>query len=248
MAKKPQKTKVEKNLKAAQPSLVKRMGRARRVPHGSTHEDIYQRLKHAIMSARFIPGERLVVSQLEKTFRTSAMPIREALRRLVAEEALENSPNRGVQLPLMTPGRLTDLRRVRCEIEGLATEWAAARITPEELDELQAIQDRINGLVAAHITQDYLDLNMQFHFTMYRAARSPLLMPIIERLWLQAGPALNAMRLTPYFGVGIDHHDENLAALRQRDGKAARAGLEREITEAAEIIMRSLTGDDDKHD
>lgn len=249
MAKKtqPRKNQAEKKLKAAQPSLVKRMGRARRVPHGSTHEDIYQRLKHAIMSARFIPGERLVVSQLEKTFGTSAMPIREALRRLVAEQALENSPNRGVQLPLMTAERLADLRRVRCEIEGLAVEWAAARITPAELDELQAIQDRINGLVAAHITQDFLDLNMQFHFSMYRAARSPLLMPIIERLWLQAGPSLNAMRMTPYFGVGIDHHDENLSALRQRDGKAARAGLEREITEAAEIILASLVGDDDKN-
>jgi len=245
MAKKIQAEKQKKPVKA-QASLAKRMGRARRVPHGSTHEDIYLRLKLAIMSARFIPGERLVVSQLEKAFGTSAMPIREALRRLVAEQALENSPNRGVQVPLMTAGRLSDLRRVRCEIEGLATEWAAAHITTEELEELQAIQDRINSLVAAHITQDYLDLNMQFHFTMYRAARSPLLMPIIESLWLQAGPSLNAMRMTPYFGVGIDHHDENLKALRKRDGKAARAGLEHEITEAAEIILASLASNDDE--
>lgn len=233
--------------RAARPqaALTKRVGKARRVPHGSTHEDIYRRLKHAIMSARFVPGERLVVSQLAKAFGTSAMPIREALRRLVAEEALENSPNRGVQVPLMTASRLADLRRVRCEIEGLATEWAATYITPQELDDLQAIQDRINGLVAAHITQDFLDLNMQFHFAMYRASRSSLLMPIIERLWLQAGPSLNAMRMTPYFGVGIDHHDENLMALRKRDGKAARAGLEREITEAAEIILKSLASNDD---
>ena len=232
--------------RAARPqaALTKRVGKARRVPHGSTHEDIYRRLKHAIMSARFVPGERLVVSQLAKAFGTSAMPIREALRRLVAEEALENSPNRGVQVPLMTASRLADLRRVRCEIEGLATEWAATYITPQELDDLQAIQDRINGLVAAHITQDFLDLNMQFHFAMYRASRSSLLMPIIERLWLQAGPSLNAMRMTPYFGVGIDHH-ENLMALRKRDGKAARAGLEREITEAAEIILKSLASNDD---
>lgn len=233
---------------ATPPSLAKRMGRARRVPHGSTHEDIYRRLKHAIMSARFIPGERLVVSQMEKTFGTSAMPIREALRRLVAEQALENSPNRGVQVPFMTASRLMDLRRVRCEIEGLATEWAAAHITPAELDQLQAIQDRLNGLVAAHISQDYLDLNLEFHFTMYRAGRSPMLMPIIESLWLQAGPSLNAMRMTSTLGIGMDHHEENLKALRLGDGKAARAGLEREITEAAEIILKSLAGNDDEQD
>ncbi len=99
------------------------------VPHGTTHEDIYGRLKRAIMSAHYLPGERLVVSKLEKVFGTSAMPIREALRRLVAEQALQNNPNRGVEVPQMTAGRLMDLRRVRCEIEGKATEWAALTIT-----------------------------------------------------------------------------------------------------------------------
>jgi len=73
MAKKIQVEKQRKPVKA-QPSLAKRVGRARRVPHGSTHEDIYLRLKRAIMSARFIPGERLVVSRLAKTFGTSPMP------------------------------------------------------------------------------------------------------------------------------------------------------------------------------
>lgn len=213
------------------------------VAHGNTHEEIYAQLKRAIMSAHYIPGERLIVSHLANVFGTSAMPIREALRRLVAEQALENSPNRGVQVPLMTASRLMDLRRVRCEIEGTAVEWAATTITNREIEQLEAIQDRLNRLTASGSSEGYLDLNLDFHFTMYRAARSPLLIPIIERLWLQAGPCLNAMRGVTTLGMGMDHHEENLRSLRRGDGLGARAGLEREINEAADVILRSLEGE-----
>ncbi len=213
------------------------------IAHGNTHEEIYAQLKRAIMSAHYVPGERLIVSRLETVFGTSAMPIREALRRLVAEQALENSPNRGVQVPLMTASRLMDLRRVRCEIEGIAVEWAATTITNREIEQLEAIQDRLNRLTASGSADGYLDLNLDFHFTMYRAARSPLLIPIIERLWLQAGPCLSAMRGAANLGMGMDHHEDNLRALRNGDGKGARAGLEREINEAADVILRSLEGD-----
>ncbi|WP_374649946.1 GntR family transcriptional regulator [Dongia sp.] len=210
------------------------------VPHGSTHEDIYARLKHAIMSAHYVPGERLVVSKLEKVFGTSAMPIREALRRLVTEQALQNNPNRGVEVPQMSPGRLMELRRVRCEIEGKATEWAALTISKAELKRLEEIQADMNRLARSESAEGYLDLNLDFHFTIYRAARSPLLLPIIESLWMQVGPCLNTMRGEATLGLGMDHHEAMIAALRKGDGNAAREALRKDISEAADIILRLL--------
>jgi DNA-binding GntR family transcriptional regulator len=217
-----------------------RRRRTRAVPHGETHEDIYARLKQAIMSASFVPGERLIVARLAKIFGTSPMPIREALRRLVAEQALENNPNRGVEVPTMTPTRLMDLKRVRCEIEGKATEWAATAITPEELQELEAVQARMSTMAEKGIARAYLDRNLEFHFTIYRAAKIPLLIPIIESLWMQAGPCLNAMRSTSTLGLGLDHHEAMVEALRRGDGKKAREALQRDISEAADIILESL--------
>jgi len=210
------------------------------VPHGTTHEDVYARLKRAIMSANYVPGERLVVAKLEKVFGTSAMPIREALRRLVAEQALQNNPNRGVEVPQMTASRLMDLRRVRCEIEGKAAEWAALTITQPELARLQEIQADMNRMAASDSAGGYLDLNLDFHFTIYKAARSPLLMPIIESLWMQVGPCLNTMRGEATLGLGMDHHEAMIAALHKGDGTAARAALQEDISEAADIILRLL--------
>jgi DNA-binding GntR family transcriptional regulator len=226
---------------AAKPRVAStKMAAVGDVPHGTTHEDVYARLKRAIMSAHYIPGERLVVAKLEKVFGTSAMPIREALRRLVAEQALQNNPNRGVEVPQMTAGRLMDLRRVRCEIEGKAAEWAALTITRPELARLQEIQADMNRMAASESAEGYLDLNLDFHFTIYRAARSPLLMPIIESLWMQVGPCLNTMRGEATLGLGMDHHEAMIAALHKGDGAAARAALQEDISEAADVILRLL--------
>lgn len=210
------------------------------VPHGTTHEDVYARLKRAIMSAQYIPGERLVVSRLEKVFGTSAMPIREALRRLVAEQALQNNPNRGVEVPQMSAGRLMDLRRVRCEIEGKAAEWAAVTITKAELAHLARVQADMVRMAKAGGGPAYLDLNLDFHFIIYKAARSPLLMPIIESLWMQVGPCLNTMRGKATIGLGMDHHDAMIAALKRGDGPSVRDALQKDISEAADIILRML--------
>lgn len=220
-----------------------RRHRSRPVPHGTTHEDIYARLKQAIMAASFVPGERLVVARLAKIFGTSPMPIREALRRLVAEQALENNPNRGVEVPTMTPGRLMDLKRVRCEIEGKAAEWAASVITAAELDRLEAVQARMLAMAKKGVARAYLDTNLEFHFTIYKAARSPLLIPIIESLWMQAGPCLNAMRSSSTLGLGLDHHEDMVDALRRGDGKRASDALQKDISEAADIILQSLAED-----
>lgn len=210
------------------------------VPHGSTHEDIYARLKSTIMSAHYVPGERLVVAKLAKFFGTSPMPIREALRRLVAEQALENTPNRGVAVPEMTAARLMDLRRIRCEIEGKAADWAALTITKAELKHLEATQAEMNSLAQKSAPEGYLDLNLDFHFTIYRAARSTLLMPIIESLWMQAGPCLSMMRTDAAIGLGMDHHEAMIAALRRGDGAAAREAVQKDISEAADVILRLL--------
>jgi len=209
---------------------------------GQAYERAYHSLKRAIMSGDMMPGERLVVAELARRYGTSSMPIRQALHRLVAERALDERPNRGVEVPKLDVAGLMDLRRVRCAVEGQAAQWAAQTITAAELAQLRQIQHRMRAIVDVAQAEDYLALNVDFHFTTYRAARSPLLIPLIESLWLRVGPYLNTMRTETTLGLGLDQHDEVLAALERGDGAAARAAVERELSEAAEIMARALAG------
>jgi DNA-binding GntR family transcriptional regulator len=65
------------------------------------------------------------------------MPVREALKRLTAANALTVVSGRSIGVPPITLQRLTDLRNVRLEIEGAATAWAAARIDAGGLTSLE---------------------------------------------------------------------------------------------------------------
>jgi len=208
---------------------------------GQSYEPIYRSLRRSMMSGDMQPGERLVVSHLSRRFGTSAMPIRQALQRLVAENALDEQPHRGVRVPVLSVADLMDLRRVRCAVEGQATEWAAQTVTRAELDKLAELQRRMLAVTDASHAENYLGWNLEFHFTVYGAARSPLLIPLIESLWLRVGPCLNVMRTETTLGLGLDHHDEVLDALARADGAAARRAVERELTEAAEIMARSMS-------
>ena len=208
-------------------------------PAGTAHARVHAALRQALMNGDFLPGQRIVVREIAERFETSAMPVREALRQLVSDEALFDHPNRGVIVPEATVEVIADLVRVRCSIEGAAAEWASQTIAEDELDEIEAINRDMQVCATRHDAADYLMLNRQFHFCVYRAARSPVLLPIIERLWLRAGPWLNIMRDDATLGIGLDHHAEIIDALRRGDGVRARRALIADITDAADVMLRA---------
>jgi DNA-binding GntR family transcriptional regulator len=207
----------------------------------TVHARVYAELRQGLMNGDFEPGQRLVVRKIAERFETSAMPVREALRRLVSEEALFDHPNRGVIVPEASVEVIADIVRVRCMVEGSATEWAASTITLAELEAIDDINERMKACTTVDGSEKYLAFNRQFHFGIYRAARSATTQQIIERLWLRAGPWLNIMRGEATLGLGLDYHAEILAALRAGDGPKARRALVADISDAADIMLRAAS-------
>ena len=213
---------------------------------GQSQEPVYRALREALMRGDVRPGERMVVKRISEEYGAGALPVRHALQRLVGEGELSDEPYRGARVPIRSVDEILDLRRVRCAIEGQAAAWAAQSVTGDDLHRLHGLQAQMNAATETSQSEHYLDWNYQFHFTVYRAARSPLLIPIIERLWLRAGPYLNAMRTELTLGVGLDTHEQMLDALARGDSVAARNAVETEISEAAAFMVRSLIADADR--
>ena len=216
-------------------SMLERLATTR----DTTHSRVYAGLRSALMNGDFLPGQRLVVRLIAERFETSAMPVREALRQLVSDEALFDHPHRGVIVPEATVEVISDLVRVRCSIEGAASEWAASTITADEIEAIDALNRRMIDCAARGDAANYLCSNREFHFSIYRASRSQVLQPIIERLWLRAGPWLNIMRDVATLGMGLDHHAEILDSLLRGDGTRARKAMVADISDAADIMMRA---------
>ena len=200
---------------------------------------VYRELREALMAGAVAPGDLLNIRPIAAALRTSPMPVREALGRLAAEGALEPLANRAFRVPVIGPDRYRELLLIRLRLEGLASEHAAAHVTTEELAALRRIHAAI--VADARLSMRlYLALNRQFHFGIYRAARLPTLMEMIELIWLRIGPLLHACHAPSDIGVAIACHGETLAALERGDGPAAGRALQQDMLHGSTSILNSL--------
>jgi DNA-binding GntR family transcriptional regulator len=215
-------------------------------------ERVYGELRAALMRGRFLPGQSLTIRAVAAALRTSSMPVREALRQLVAERALGTLANRSFGVPLITRERFKDLVQVRVEIEGYAAARAASRISPGVIERLDSINKAMVTAERLAERELYIARNQEFHFLVYEAAGSGVLLPVIETLWLQSGPYIaDAFSDGPHPKVTLDRHQGLIDALRRGDAVAARKMVAGDITDAAAVILAGssfsdVTADSDR--
>ncbi|CAE6723014.1 MULTISPECIES: GntR family transcriptional regulator [Paraburkholderia] len=81
------------------------------------------------MSGQMMPGEQFSLRCTAMALGASVMPVREAMQRLVAEQALGVTSSRAMRVPTMTDSQFREITRIRINVEGLATEQAASSWT-----------------------------------------------------------------------------------------------------------------------
>src|SRR5258706_701889 len=156
-----------------------------RIARETVQERVYSALRDQLMRGGFEPGQKLKIAELAEAFGTSAMPVREALNRLAVERALETLPSRTVRVPALSKDALQDLRETRFAIEGLAISRAASNMTAESLVTLKRLIVAQSETDEEHVSEETAEQNRAFHLAIYRQAWSTVLLPIIDRLWLQ---------------------------------------------------------------
>src|ERR1700757_2500155 len=98
-------------------------------------DDIALVIEEAIVAGELEPGTVLRQEQLSEQFKVSRTPVREAIRRLAALGLVSFVPNRGVRVRTISRDELHEAFMLRAELEALATEVAATKITREDLAE-----------------------------------------------------------------------------------------------------------------
>lgn len=215
------------------------LGRASRQ---TLQAQVYDRLKSAVMTGVLAPGQPVSIRGLASALGTSPIPVREALRHLAAERAVEVQPNGSVAVPEMTRARFEDLRRTRLVIEGFATELAAASMTPATIRRVEGLFAQVDALHRSGDVKKFLAQNQRMRFVIYQAIDSPTLMPIIESLWLQVGPFFNLSMTEPHLRRSLSYDLAAINALKRGDGPEARKWIERDISETGDYILSLLKG------
>ncbi len=203
----------------------------------SLRQQVYASLREALTSGRFAPGQKVTFRYVAGELGVSLTPVREAMRRLVAEGAFEMNPNRSVRVPLMTRDKVLELRDIRMELEGLAAAKAALAATRNQIAGIRRAAREI--IVARNRGDGATDRQKvrEFHFAVYAAAGQPTLLRLIEGLWLQTGPYMNL--LYPDFissSRGPAGRQRLIEALEVRDATAARREMETDIRRALSYV------------
>lgn len=195
----------------------------------------YRALRDAFIAGAFAPGDSVSLRDLAAQFGVSMTPVREAVRRLVAEGALVDTPSRTLVVPPFDPVRARDLMAARKALETLVLDQVMDRISPEELAALQAILDEPPTIPG----RPNLSQNYRFHFTLYRIAGSEVLLPLVEALWVQYGAYLNLIIRSEQAQVIEEnaHHVELISALRGGGRLAARAALVADIERSFSFLL-----------
>jgi DNA-binding GntR family transcriptional regulator len=198
---------------------------------------VYRALARGLMAGEYKPGEAVTLRTLARHYGTSAMPVRGAVSRLIAERALMLLPNRSVIVPRMSRARFSQLWRARQMLEGMLAEGAARHATPTLLHRLAETNDAMKRCIAQDDFHGALACNLAFHFTLYESARDEVVPPLIEMLWLQAGPFLALSLTMPGTRWTARHHHAVIAALRAGDAAAARRAIEADVAESSEQLL-----------
>jgi len=204
------------------------------------HELVYRSIREMILFGELAPGQSVTIQGLVSVLGAGMTPVREAIRRLTAEGALELFGNRRVHVPTLTLPQIDELYFARQALEPRLACLAAERITPSDIMQLDLIDQSLNAAIERGDVRAYLEQNHRFHFTLYQRSEAKILLSICNALWLRAGPSLRVV--CGKFGTYNlpDMHEEALAALRAGDPEAVARAIEGDLLQGGDQIRLSL--------
>lgn len=204
------------------------------------HERVYRDLREMILFGAMMPGEAVTIQGLVERTGAGMTPVREALRRLTAEGALQALGNRRIAVPMLDRGAVEELLEARLALEPRVAARAARRAGASDVAALSEIDRRLDAAIARGDIEAYLRENHAFHARMNAVAGAPILAAMIETLWLRFGPSLRTV--CGQFGTRQlrDMHKDLIAALDRRDPEAAAQALEGDVRQGMDLIAAAL--------
>ncbi len=209
----------------------------------TTQEYVYERLRYAIMIGAIPPGTTLTMRGLAEALDLSPTPIREAVRRLSSEHAIEVMQNRRMSVPLMTLGRFEELLALRVALETHAAERSLPYVSDIVIRKMASVDAEMDRAIDDDDLDRLAILNQVFHRTLYTTNPNQVSMPVIECVWLQLGPFQRQVIETVKEFYTVDRHKEILAALRSRDAAALVMATESDIRDGTSRTARERLAD-----
>ena len=163
-------------------------------------------------------------------------PVREALRRLIAEGALSLSSSGRVSTPELSSERIEELAALRSLLEPELAARALPRAHSALIERMEIINRSIAEKIAKKDAVGYIRTNLEFHRTLYLRAQAPAMLAMAETVWLQMGPTMRALYGRLHRTEAPRHHRLILAALNAGDEPGLRLAVRADVTQGLKLL------------
>ena len=206
------------------------------VGHLVTPELIAAVIREAIVSGALSGRAQLRQSELAATFGVSIIPVREALRQLVAEGFVFLQRNRSATVADISAEDIKELFDLRIALEPTLLAAAVPRITPRDIEKAAGYQ---RAFEEESDVNRWGRLNWQFHEALYLPANRPRTLAIVDNINRHVERLIRLqMSLVDGKWKSGCEHGAILTATSRGDVEKVRALLRQHIRGVEKIILR----------
>jgi len=205
----------------------------------SVVDDVTVRLRRALLAGEIKPGEQIKVSELERAFGVSHIPIREAVRRLETEGLIVVQPQRAAVAAGVDREDLRglyDLRRiVECEVIRRSVE----SMTAEQVGTVRAALASLEAVTQDQDSPRFWELHRDFHWALLEPGASAWVERVLDQLWI-ASQRYVRLFLSETLDDAMADHRELLVCCEKRDGARAEALLRHHLDRTELAVQRAF--------
>ncbi len=159
------------NMTSTVPSTDHETAALTAVPHRVLSDEVADRIREAIVTGRFKPGQHLREAEISAALQVSRSPVRDAFAQLGHEGLVAIRSHRGAIVVGLTAQDVEEVYTLRASLETLAVRLAIARGTQEDFLRLRALADQMPEAAARLSPREYAELDVGFHDLVYQVAR-----------------------------------------------------------------------------
>mgnify|MGYP001478597830 CR=1 FL=1 len=197
-------------------------------------------IRQRIAEGVYRPAQRLVETELAKSFGVSRISVRFALHRLQQEGLVTIEPRRGATVRVLSLEEAVEIMEIRERLEGMAAELAAQRITDDDLAKLARLVEEMEDLLQQGKPMEYSQRNALFHQTIIEAAGHRVLSETLASLQTP----LIRFRFRTILVPGrseqsVKEHREILQALKAHSPREAEAAMRHHLANVRRTMVEA---------
>ncbi|SFL35555.1 GntR family transcriptional regulator [Pelosinus propionicus] len=209
------------------------------ISHRTIPTAITDTLRERILNGDLQGGMQLKQEELALQFNVSMSALREALKNLEAEDLVKFYPNKGAIVSELSIEEAREIFDIRQFLEIGALELSVPQLTKSDLEEAETV---LNQLESENNSSQWGELNKQFHEILYRQARRPRLLKLIQVMHNNVERYMRLYLVSMnYQLISQKQHWDLLNACKNKDAKLAKKILKKHMADASDRLSEFLS-------